>query len=300
MGTPEYARVILERLVAVPGVTMRVVSQPDRPRGRGRRVLPSPVSAWALSRGIPLDRPQHLGEGRALWQAFDPDVVLTAAFGRILPAWLLDMARCGPFNLHASLLPRWRGPNPIGWSLWAGDAVTGVTLLRMTAGVDAGPVVAARALEIDPRWDAGRLTEHLAELAADLAVESLPLLCRPDLPLTPQPEADATYAPKFPPDFGRLDFSGPAEREARRVRAATPEPGAYTAWGELRLKVAEATAEPGVLPLGEARLDGADWVVGCGTGVLRVKRVQPAGGRWMTPAELVRGRAGEKAQVKLG
>jgi methionyl-tRNA formyltransferase len=299
MGTPEFARRVLEALATLPGNTVRAVSQPDRPKGRGMRLQPSSVSAWALDHGLPLDRPQRLSDYADSWRAFAPDLLITAAYGRILPPWLLRLPRCGAYNLHASLLPRWRGPNPVGWALWAGDPVTGVTLMRMAEGVDAGPIVASRPLAISQEWDCGQLTAALAEEAAELIRAFWPRLCDPALPLRPQEERDATYAPKFPPEMGRVRWEGEAEEEARRIRAVSPDPGAYAFWGDQRLKLAGARAEAVALPVGEARLCGEDWIVGCRVGSLRIARVQPAGKRWMRPAEWLRGRAGTEATVKL-
>lgn len=298
MGTPPFARAILQGLDQM-GTTLRVVTKPDAPRGRGHWLLPSAVAAWALEHDLTLDRPARLADMRPVWEEFAPDLIVTAAYGRILPGWLLALPSHGAYNLHASLLPRWRGPNPIAWAIWAGDDVTGVTLMRMDEGVDTGGIVAQTPTPILPEDDLDGLTQRLAKMARDLLLDRLDALMRPNVAIQAQSEDDATLAPKFPPEMARMDWLGDAEREARRIRSMTPEPGVYTSWNGVRIKIGRARPLAGTMPSGEAHLTGDRWRVGCGQGILEVEWIQPAGKRWMTPGAYLRGIVNPPQRVTL-
>lgn len=287
MGTPAYALPVLEALAGRDDVALRVVTRPDAPAGRGRRLSPSPVAAFAEAHGLLLDRPVKLLPFGTVWREFRPDVVLTAAYGRILPGWLLGLGRRA-LNLHASLLPRWRGPNPIAWAIRAGDRETGVTLMEMAAGVDTGPILAQTSVPIGAEDTLGSLTERLAWAARDLLLEHLEDLLR--LPARPQNEDLATEAPKFDPAAGRIDWTLPAAVLDRRIRSMTPDPGAYTTWQDERIGVGPGRPIEGILPPGRAVLDGEAWITGTGEGLIRLEAIRPAGKRWMTPAAFLRGR----------
>lgn len=297
MGTPAYAVPALSALITA-GVAVRVVTQPDRPRGRAHRLQPSVVGAWAGERGLTVDKPERLADFRAVWEAWEPDLLVTAAYGRILPPWLLALPKRGAYNLHASLLPRWRGANPVRWAIWSGDAFSGVTLMRMEPELDAGPIVAQRPVRVE-ELNAGELEALLAELGATLLTQWLEALLAGTAPLVPQDPAGVTLAPKFAAGMERLDWSGSAEQEARRVRSMAPEPGAYTTWQGKRIKVLEAHPLPAAgLGPGQARLgrdlgrhgrEADSWVVGLRDGSLALDLIQPAGRRPMTPGAFCRG-----------
>ncbi len=294
MGTPDYARRILEAIQSAQDDFL-VVTKPDMPVGRHRQLTPSPVAEWAAMRGLPVLKPMRLKDARDVWESFQPDWILTAAFGRILPSWALGLPRYGAYNLHASLLPRWRGPNPIAWAIRSGDPVTGVTLMRMEEGVDTGPIVSQVRMEIEPHETTGDLTMRLADAAAHLWLEArAPGVCC--LPERPQPTEGAIHAPKFDSLESRLDWALPAERVDAWVRSMTPEPGAYTMLGSDRIKILQASVSrmtAGDRP-GLARLAGSDWLVAAGDNrSLRVSVIQPAGRRPMAPVDFARGRRGE-------
>jgi methionyl-tRNA formyltransferase len=287
MGTPEYAVRVLEGLRrVVSDEEIWVVTQPDAPTGRRHRVQPSAVARYAIEHGLRLDRPLKLSSARQSWVAYAPDVIVTAAYGRILPPWLLSLPRRA-INLHASLLPRWRGPNPIFWSIYAGDSETGVTLMEMRAGIDDGPIVAQRAVAISESDTLSTLTERLADIAALLLVETWPdLFLRAAVE---QSDEGITYAPKISREMARIDWTRTAEEEARRIRSMAETPGAYTMWDDRRLRGAPAGVRRGTLEPGQIMMEGENWVVGCGQDVLVLTKVQPEGKRWMTPAAFVRG-----------
>ncbi|MCY0877912.1 MAG: methionyl-tRNA formyltransferase [Firmicutes bacterium] len=295
MGTPEYARRIFAG-VWDPSDEILVVTKPDAPQGRRRVSTPSAVADWAQSLGLSVLKPTKMVEIRPALEAFSPDWILTAAFGRILPAWLLALPRCGAYNLHASLLPRWRGPNPIAWAIKSGDAITGVTLMQMDAGVDTGPIVEQKATAIDPEDTTGTLTGKLADLAVLVwrEVRARHGVVRFDG--RPQDDAKATYAPKFSRDAGRIAWGDAARAIDAHVRSMTPEPGAYTMLRDQRVKILQASPEPAPTagqPPGFATLAGEDWRVTTGEGMLRVRRIQPEGRRPMTPGEFARGQRGD-------
>jgi len=287
MGTPEYAVSVLKALrTLVADESIRVVSQPDRAQGRHRKIQPSVVSTYALAHGLALDRPQQLNRLKAEWTHFAPDLVLTAAYGRILPAWLLALPRRA-LNLHASLLPRWRGPNPIAWAIYAGDRETGISLMEMARGIDTGPVLEQQKMAVEAEDTLSTLSERLGALAGQVLVQAWNdiLVKRAEI----QIETLATYAPKFPPLMAKLDFTQPAALEARRIRSMTDSPGAYTTWNGLRIRVAPAELLPGVMAPGQIVPKGDAWQVGCGKDTLVLTRIQPEGKTWMTPAAFSRG-----------
>jgi methionyl-tRNA formyltransferase len=285
MGTPEFAVPALEALADAHRV-VGVVTQPDRPAGRGRRLTPSPVKQVALERGLPLSQPQSLRTPEAVAQvaAWEPEVTVVAAFGQILRQDVLDLPPHGCLNVHASLLPRWRGAAPVPAAILAGDEVTGVTIMRMDAGLDTGPILAQREEPIRPDDTRATLEQRLARLGAALLVETMPPYLAGDLVPQPQPEEGVTYAGQLRKQDGQLDWAIPAVELDRRVRAFHPWPGAFTTWGGRRLKVLRAAPLPGWrgdAPPGTvfALADGT--AVATGEGALRLEEVQLAGQRRM-------------------
>ena len=290
-GTPDFARVSLAALLASPHRVCAVYTQPDRPAGRGRRPRPSPVKELALAQGLPLRQPETLRGRAAELAAWHPDVMVVAAYGLLLPVEILAVPPLGCVNVHASLLPRWRGAAPIPRAILAGDRVTGVTLMQMEAGLDTGPILAARETPIGERETAGQLHDRLAALGAELLIETLDRLEAGTVTPEPQDAASATYAPKLTKAEARIDWRRPAVEIDRQVRAFNPRPVAWTPTPEGPLRVWEA------LPLeapegapGTVLEAGPRLVVACGEGALNLLRLQPPGGRPMEARAYVNGR----------
>src|SRR4051794_6280759 len=226
-GTPDFAVPTLAALVAAGRAPALVVTQPARPAGRGQRLQDPPVARWAREHGLPVAMPERVRDPAFLEAAaaLAPDVAVVVAFGQIFPRALLDLPRHGCVNLHASLLPRWRGASPIQAAVAAGDARTGVSTMLMEAGLDTGPILLEEATEIGPRETARELARRLAETGGGLMVRTLQVLERGTLAPRPQPPEGATYAPRLPRESGRIDWSLPALEIHHRLRAYTPWPG---------------------------------------------------------------------------
>ena len=286
MGTPDFAVPTLDALVAAGHEVVAAYSQPPRPAGRGKTLRPSPVQARAESLGIEVRTPLSLRNEaeQSAFAALDLDVAVVAAYGLILPEPVLAAPRLGCLNVHASLLPRWRGAAPIQRAILAGDEKTGVTIMGMERGLDTGPIYAVRETAIDGKT-AGELTAELAVIGGALMVAVLERL--PELRPVPQPEEGVTYAAKIEKHEARLDFTRPAEAVERQVRAFNPMPGAFFEYEGERIKilaaaVGSASGEPGSV------LD-AGLTVACGGGSIVPTLVQRSGRGVMTPAELLRG-----------
>lgn len=295
-GTPEFSVQALDALHAAGHDIVGVYTQPDRPSGRGQKLQASPVAQRAAALGLPLFKPAKLrGNDEALAQlrALSPDLMVVVAYGLILPQAVLDIPRHGCFNIHASLLPRWRGAAPIQRAVLAGDTETGITIMQMDAGLDTGPMLLKEAIAITEDMNAGQLQERLAPLGSRLIVAAVALLERRELAATPQPEQGATYASKLSKEEARLDWTLPAMELARRVRGFNPVPVAWTELEGERLRLHEARAlmlpvraEPGtVLEAG-----GEGLQVATGDGVLVVTRLQFPGGKPLGAREAVQGR----------
>ncbi|GAB2177110.1 methionyl-tRNA formyltransferase [Dongia sp. agr-C8] len=288
MGTPDFAAVALKTLIDAGHEIAAVYSQPPRPAGRGHDLRKSPVHLLAEAQGFPVRTPVSLKlpEAQAAFAAFGADVAVVAAYGLILPQAILDAPRRGCLNIHASLLPRWRGAAPIQRAILAGDAETGISIMQMDAGLDTGAVLLEKRIAIGATETAGELHDRLAALGGEAIVAALAGSFTP----RPQPGEGVTYAAKISPEEARLDWNRPAAELARAVRAFNPVPGAWTTLpnGE-RLKilsalVAETTGTPGTL------LD-RELTIACGEGALRPLLVQRQGKRAMETGELLRGLA---------
>lgn len=285
MGTPDFSVPALDALAARHEV-VAVYSQPPRPSGRGQKPRPGPVAARAEALGIPVRTPAKLRDAAAIaeFAGFAPEVAVVAAYGLILPQSVLDVPARGCLNIHASLLPRWRGAAPIQRAIMAGDAETGVCIMQMAAGLDTGPVLIRRATEIGPRDTAGSLHDRLAGIGAEAVVDALSRLDT----LTPelQPEAGVTYAAKIDKAEARVDWSRPATEVDRLIRGLAPFPGAWTEIGGERVKLllserADGTGAPGTV------LDGL--TIACGAGAVRILTVQRAGRGAMQADDFLRG-----------
>ena len=298
MGTPDFAVPVLTALAEAGHEIACVYSQPPRPAGRGQKQRPSPVQALAEARGWQVRTPRSLKDPteQAAFAALGLDAAVVVAYGLLLPAPILAAPRLGCLNVHASLLPRWRGAAPIQRAILAGDRETGITIMQMDEGLDTGPMLLQERLPIGEATTAADLHDALAELGADLIVRTLDGLASGELDAKPQPEDGVTYAAKLERAEGRLDWRLPAEDLARRVRAFTPWPGAFT---ELpgtkqpeRLKVlaAEALIVEGQEPAAPGTLLADGLTVACGKGALRLLKVQRAGKAAMTTGDFLRGR----------
>ncbi|HHJ39377.1 MAG: methionyl-tRNA formyltransferase [Methylothermaceae bacteria B42] len=282
-GTPEFAVPSLEALLASGHQVIAVYTQPDRPAGRGQKLHPSPVKKLALAHHLPVIQPKTLRNEEAIEQfiRFSPDLLVVAAYGLILPSEILDAPTLGAINVHASLLPRWRGAAPIQRAILAGDMETGITIMQVVPELDAGPMLIKKSIPITSEDTAGDLHEKLAELGAQAVREVLPLLETESITPRPQDESQVTYADKIRKEEAHLDWSLPAQQLARCVRAFNPWPVAFTYWQDKRLRIwcaevldQESPAEPGTVIRAKKQLQ-----VATGEGVLRLLEVQLPGGK---------------------
>lgn len=302
MGTPAYAVPSL-RVVAESGAEVLVVTRPDAARGRHRRLMPSDVARQAGELALPVLKTSSLRAGSptsAALREFHPDLLVTAAYGVILPEDVLQLPTraaeggVGAVNLHASLLPRWRGANPIAWAIRAGDSTTGVTLMQMDPGIDTGPVLAAAEVAIAPDDTTGSLSAKLADVAATLLRDSLPALLEGRLVAVPQPQEGVTLAPRFGAADHRLVVSQQsADTLERLIASMLPEPGPYTTVDGVRVKILKASVVDAVSAApgrpGQITLRGDEWEIRCKEGSLLVWEIQPAGKRPMSPGAYSRG-----------
>lgn len=287
MGSPDFALPCL-RSLAQNYQVVGIVTQPDRASGRGRELKAPPVKLLAQELNIPLIQPEKLKQPEAMEQlrAWKPDLIVVAAFGQILKKDVLDLPKHGCINVHASLLPRWRGAAPINAAILAGDEETGVTIMKMDVGLDTGPMLAMKKIRIEPDDTAGSLFETLSTLGAELIIETLPAYMDGTLTPQPQPEEGATYAPMLKKEDGLLDFTQPAVDLERRVRAMNPWPGAWFEWNGAPLKVQKARA--GVLftymvqTPGGRLVSGNEPVIATSRDFLFLEEVQPPGKKPMS------------------
>jgi methionyl-tRNA formyltransferase len=289
-GTPSFASAALDAVVAAGHNVVRVLSQPDRPAGRGMRLTPSAVALAAERHGLQVLKPESLkrGDTNDLLRAAKPEVMVVAAYGLILPEAVLEIPALGCLNIHASLLPRWRGAAPIQRALLAGDAITGISIMQMDKGLDTGPVLLERKVAIAAGETTGTLTHTLAALGAALIVEALANLAT----LVPraQDEVRATYAAKIAKAEARIDWALPAAAIDRQVRAFNPLPGAETRFAGESLKIWHTEAAEGRGRPGEVvQADAGRLVVACGEGALALSIVQRPGGKRVSAAEFLHG-----------
>ena len=294
-GTPRFAVPTLERLVAAGHSVPLVVTQPDRPRGRGMELVASPVKEAAVRLGIPIAQPATIktnDEFRAQLAALQPDAIIVVGYGRIIPQWMIDLPRFGNLNLHASLLPKYRGAAPIQWAIANGESVTGVTTMRIDAGLDTGDILLQREIPILREDTAETLAPRLASVGAELMVETLRALEGGQIQPTPQGHSRATLAPILKKEDGRMDFSRPASDLFNRMRGFQPWPGAFTTFKTKTLQVhrAEPVQRPGELMPGTIAVEAAHLLVGCGQDTaLDLVEVQIEGKRRMTAQEFING-----------
>jgi methionyl-tRNA formyltransferase len=281
LGTPDFALAALRRLVAAGHEIACVYSQPPAPRGRGHTLQPSPVHAFALEQGLPVRTPASMRDpGEILaFQALELEVAVVVAFGQILPAEVLEAPLLGSFNLHGSLLPRWRGAAPIQRAVMAGDPVTGVEVMRMTEGLDEGPVLASETLRIGPLDTAGTVHDRMAAIGAELLARTLPQIEAGTAIETPQSEEGATYAKKIRPKEARIIWDKPGVEIDRKIRGLSPFPGAWFQLpgekGPVRVKALLSAFEDIDGPAGQVLDDRL--LVGTGAGAVRLLRVQREG-----------------------
>ena len=313
-GTPEFARVALATLHQAGFEIVLVLTQPDRPAGRGQHVQPSAVKAWAVQRGLMVIQPHGLRlDGRyaddaaAARDAMEDtriDAMVVAAYGLILPEWVLALPPLGCLNIHASLLPRWRGAAPIHRAIQAGDAQTGITVMQMDAGLDTGPMLLAETLDIRDDDTTGSLHDRLAVLGGRLIVEALELAACGGLRATPQPAEGVTYAKKIDKAEAFVDWRSDAVCVAQHIRALNPAPGAVTQWRGEAVKLWHALAcaagadaqAPGTV----IHVSGDAITVACGSGAVRLTELQRPGGKRLSAAQFLQGQSmlvGERFDV---
>ncbi|HXX49315.1 MAG TPA: methionyl-tRNA formyltransferase [Myxococcota bacterium] len=307
LGTPEFAVPALRALARTRHTLTGVVSQPDRPRGRGRATEPTPVAAAARELGLALLQPEKVGDEAALaWlRERRPELGVVVAFGQFIPKGVRELPPRGLVNAHASLLPRWRGAAPIAWAIDAGDRRSGISVMQVAREMDAGDVCLVRELEIGAEETAGELALRLAELAAGALVAAVDEIAAGRAAFRPQDPSGVTLAPKLDRAFAKLDLAQPAERVLRRIRAATPRPGVdlVLAQAKKTLRVVRARLGPthsGVASPGALRAEAGRLELACADSWLELAEVQLAGRRALPAAELLRGfriAAGERAEA---
>ena len=300
-GTPRFAVPTLERLIEAGHSIPLVVTQPDRPRGRGMEVAVSPVKDAAIRLGFAVVQPTPIknnAEFRDQLAAIRPDAIIVVGYGRIIPQWMIDLPRLGNLNLHASLLPKYRGAAPIQWAIANGDCVTGVTTMRIDAGLDTGDILMQREIPIGPEDTAQTLGPKLASIGADLMIETLRGLDSGQVRPTPQNHSQTTLAPILKKEDGRMDFARSAKDLFNRLRGFQPWPGAFTIFKAKTLQVhgAQPVQRAGALTPGELAVEGTRLFVGCGKNkgkdadsALELIEIQLEGKRRMTAQEFING-----------
>lgn len=298
-GTPRFAVPTLEKLVETGHSVRLVVTQPDRPRGRGMEVAVSPVKEAATRLGIDVMQPAAIknnAEFRERLAAIAPDAIIVVGYGRIIPQWMIDFPRLGNLNLHASLLPKYRGAAPIQWAIANGESTTGVTTMRIDAGLDTGDILLQRELPIAAEDTSETLGAKLASIGAELMVETLRGLDRGGIHPSPQDDSKATLAPILTKEDGRMDFSRSAQELFNRLRGFQPWPGAFTTFRGKTLRVhrAQPMLAPFELTPAEIAIEGTRLLVGCGrndndASALELVEIQPEGKRRMTAQEFING-----------
>ncbi len=292
-GTPAFAAPTLEKLVSAGFLVHLVVTQPDRPKGRGLELGASPVKQSALRLNLPIFQPDRIKsneEFRAQLAALNPDAIIVVGYGRIIPQWMLDLPPLGNLNLHASLLPKYRGAAPIQWAIAQGETVTGVTTMRIDAGLDTGDILQQQELAIRPDDTAETLSPRLASIGADLMIETLRGLQNGSLHPRPQNNAQATLAPILKKEDGLVDFSRPADDILNRMRGFQPWPGAYTKFRGKNLQILKAQSSAAAPPEAELRVAADHLLVGAGNNTsLEILELQLEGKKRTTARDFIHG-----------
>ncbi len=291
MGTPDFAVPCLQALLDHPYEVVGVFTQPDKPKGRGYQLTPPPVKELAVSKGIPVSQPTTLRDGTALEQLkiWKPDLIVVVAYGKFLPKEILELPRLGCINVHASLLPKYRGAGPIQWAILNGETVTGVTTMYMAEGMDTGDMLERASLEIGPDETADELHDRLSALGAKLLLSTVDKAEKGTLQPEKQDDSLASYAPMLTKDLSHIDFSQPAQKIHNQIRGLSSWPAAYTSYQGKRLKVykscmRDGSGEPGLL------MDPKRMIVACGEGAIELVEVQYEGSRKMSGEEFLRGK----------
>jgi methionyl-tRNA formyltransferase len=292
-GTPRFAVPTLEALVDAGFHASLVVTQPDRPRGRGMELAFSAVKEAALKLALPVIQPEKIKnneEFRAQLSAIHPDAIIVVGYGRIIPQWMIDLPRLGNINLHASLLPKYRGAAPIQWAIARGESVTGVTTMRIDAGLDTGDILLQKEVPIEPQDTAETLGPRLSAIGADLMVETLRGLQAGTLSPRPQDHAQATLAPILKKEDGRMDFSLSAQEICNRLRGFQPWPGAFTSFRSKTLNVWQAQPVERRVAVGELLVESDHLIAGCShSTALELLEVQPEGKKRMSAKAFIQG-----------
>lgn len=296
MGSPDFAVPTLRALAANSAYhLLGVITQPDRPAGRGNKLTPPPVKIAADELGIAAIQPEKLRQPDAIaqLQAWNPDLIVVAAFGQILRPDVLNLPKFGCVNVHASLLPRWRGASPIQAAILAGDSETGITIMKMDPGIDTGPLISQKAIPILATDTGGSLFEKLAALGGELLLETLPRYLSGELQPRPQPTLGllkgATYAPMLKKEDGLLDFTRPAAELERKIRALQPWPGAFMAWQGAALKIQRAHLTTGSVESGQQLIVDGCPAIGTADGILVFDELQPPGKKPMPGKDFLLG-----------
>ena len=291
IGTGEIGAPTLRALLNAGHEVAAVVTQPDKPVGREQRIEPPPIKKEIATTGIPVLQPPRIKDPQAIEEVrrLTPDVIVVAAYGQILPREVLEIPRLACLNLHASLLPRWRGAAPIQAAIAAGDSETGITVMYMAEGLDTGDILLQRSVEILPNDTGGSLHDRLAQVAPEALLESLQLVAAANAPRIPQDNAFATYAPKLKREHGQIDWSESAEAIERKVRAYNPWPGAFMKVDGQNLKVFSASVVDLNGEPGEILRSDKDLIIATGKGALSFTEVQLEGKRRMIAAKFLRG-----------
>lgn len=300
-GTPRFAVPMLEKLAEVGHHIHLVVTQPDRPKGRGLELVASPVKQSALKLNLPITQPARIKtneEFRAQLEALKPDAIIVVGYGRLIPQWMLDLPPLGNMNLHASLLPKYRGAAPIQWAIARGETVTGVTTMRLDIGLDTGDILLQRELPVVPDDTAETLAPRLAAIGADLVVESLRGLEDGTIHPRPQDHSKATLAPILKKEDGLVDFSRTATEISNRIRGFQPWPGAHTTFRGKNLQIIQAQPTDDAVPVSELHIKHDRLLVGCGHGTsLELLELQLEGKKRTAARDFLHGyrlRSGEK------
>jgi methionyl-tRNA formyltransferase len=300
-GTPRFAVPSLEKLIEAGYRVSLVVTQPDRPRGRGMELTASPVKQRAVDLGLPITQPEKIKnneEFRARLTAIKPDAIIVVGYGRIIPQWMLELPPMGNINVHASLLPKYRGAGPIQWAIANGETVSGVTTMKIDAGLDTGDILLQKELPIAAADTAETLAPRLAAIGADLLVETLHEMQANAIHPRAQDQMKATLAPILKKEDGRMDFRLAAQQIRNRLRGFQPWPGAFTTFRGKNLQVWDAAIAPRSAAPGELAIDGGHLIVGCGeNGGLELLEVQPEGKKRMPARDFIHGyhpQTGEK------